>query len=269
MKLRIIMADPAGNRTAIVRTPVPADQRAQIAARLLQISELRAEQVGFETTPLMGATGRLDMMGGEFCGNAARSYGYLLWKEKQEIQEKQEGKQETHGETAGNIMIEISGSPHPLNVFCDLVQGSSYAQMPMPTAIEYSPDGYPLVVSEGITHMILEDMEPDQDLIRRLVDSCGQKWDAFGIMFLKGEELIPVVYVAAAGSLVYESSCGSGSLAAAWYLERKTAQDGLSSYSFQEPGGTIRVDLLREKDGKISGRMGGALFLEKETEIEL
>jgi hypothetical protein len=29
------------------------------------------------------------------------------------------------------------------------------------------------------------------------------------------------------------------------------------------------VDLLREKDGKISGRMGGALFLEKETEIEL
>lgn len=266
MKLRIIMADPAGNRTAIVRTPVPADQRAQIAAEILKIRGLRAEQVGFETSPVMGGAGRLDMMGGEFCGNAARSYGYLLWKE---IQEKQEGKQETHGETAGNIMIEISGSPYPLSVFCDLVQGSSYAQMPMPTAIEYSPEGYPLVVSEGITHMILEDMEPDQDLIRRLVDSCGQKWDAFGIMFLKGEELIPVVYVAAAGSLVYESSCGSGSLAAAWYLERKVARDGLSSYSFQEPGGTILVDLLREKDGRVSGRMGGALFLEIETEIEL
>ena len=266
MKLRIIMADPAGNRTAIVRTPVPADQRAQIAAEILKIRGLRAEQVGFETSPVMGGAGRLDMMGGEFCGNAARSYGYLLWKE---IQEKQEGKQETHGETAGNILMEISGSPHPLSVYCDLAEGSSYAQMPMPTAIEYSPEGFPLVISEGITHMILEDMEPDQDLIRRLVDSCGQKWDAFGIMFLKGEELIPVVYVAAAGSLVYESSCGSGSLAAAWYLERKVARDGLSSYSFQEPGGTIRVDLLREKDGRVSGRMGGALFLEKETEIEL
>ena len=259
MKLRIIMADPAGNRTAIVRTPVPADQRAQIAAEILKIRGLRVEQVGFETSPVMGGAGRLDMMGGEFCGNAARSYGYLLWMEKQEEQRKE----------AGNILIEISGSPRPLCVFCDPAQGSSYAEMPMPSAIEYSPEGYPLVVSEGITHMILEDMEPDQDLIRRLVDSCGQKWDAFGIMFLKGEELIPVVYVAAAGSLVYESSCGSGSLAAAWYLERKTAQDGLSSYSFQEPGGTIRVDLLREKDGKISGRMGGALFLEKETEIEL
>ena len=75
MKLRIIMADPAGNRTAIVRTPVPADQRAQIAAKILQINDLRAEQVGFETSALMGGTGRLEMMGGEFCGNAARSYG--------------------------------------------------------------------------------------------------------------------------------------------------------------------------------------------------
>ena len=259
MKLRIIMADPAGNRTAIVRTPVPADQRAQIAAKLLQIKELRAEQVGFETSPVMGGAGRLDMMGGEFCGNAARSYGYLLWKEKQEAQDK----------AAGNILMEISGSPHPLCVFCDPAQGGSYAEMPMPTAIEYSPEGFPLVVSEGITHMILEDMEPDEDLIRHAVDTYGRSWDAFGIMFLKGERLTPVVFVAAAGSLVYESSCGSGSLAAAWYLEQKTAREGMSTYSFQEPGGTIRVEICREKDGSISGRMGGALLLEKETEIEL
>lgn len=263
MKLRIIMADPAGNRTAIVRTPVSADQRAQIAAKILQINDLRAEQVGFETPSMMGGAGRLDMMGGEFCGNAARSYGYLLWKEKQEEQK------EIQREAARNILMEISGSPHPLRVYCDPVQGSSYAQMPMPTAVKYSPEGYPLVISEGITHMILEDMEPDEDLIRRLVETYGQKWEAFGIMFLKGERLIPVVYVAAAGSLVYESSCGSGSLAAAWYLEQKIAQCGLSSYSFQEPGGTIRVEIRREKDGSLSGRMGGALFLEKETEIEL
>lgn len=263
MRLRIIMADPAGNRTAIVRTPVHADQRAQIASKLLQISELRAEQVGFETSPLMGAAGRLQMMGGEFCGNAARSYGYLLWVEKQEVQ------QEAQGDRSGNILMEISGSPHPLRVFCYPAQSSSYAEMPMPTAIEYSREGYPLIIGEGISHMILEDMEPEEDLIRRLVDTYGRRWDAFGIMFLKGKRLVPVVYVAAAGSLVYESSCGSGSLAAAWYLEQKTAREGLSSFCFQEPGGTIRVEIRREKDGSVSGRMGGALFLEEETEIEL
>ncbi len=259
MKLRIIMADPAGNRTAIVRTSVPADRRAQIAAKLLQRKDLRAEQVGFETSPLIGGAGRLLMMGGEFCGNAARSYGYLLWMEKQEEQRKE----------AGNILIEISGSPRPLCVFCDPAQGSSYAEMPMPSAIEYSPEGYPLVISEGITHMILEELEPGEDLVRRTVGTYGQRWDAFGMMFLKGEQLIPVVYVAAADSLVYESSCGSGSLAAAWYLAQKNARDGLSSCCFREPGGTIRVEILREKDGTVSGRMGGALFLEKETEIEL
>ena len=271
MKLRIIMADPAGNRTAIVRTPVPADQRAQIAAKILQINDLRAEQVGFETSALMGGIGRLEMMGGEFCGNAARSYGYLIWKEKQEARHeaRHEACQEVQGDEAGNILIEISGSPQPLSVLCDLAEGSSYAQMPMPTMIEYSPEGFPLVISEGITHMILEDMEPDRDLIRRLVDTYGQRWEAFGIMFLKGERLVPVVYVAAADSLVYESSCGSGSLAAAWYLEQKKTQDGLSSFCFQEPGGTIRVEIRREKDGSVSGRMGGALYLEEETEIEL
>ena len=31
----------------------------------------------------------------------------------------------------------------------------------------------------------------------------------------------------------------------------------------------IRVDIRREKDGSVSGRMGGTLFLEQETEIEL
>lgn len=270
MKLRIIMADPAGNRTAIVRTPVPADQRAQIAAKLLQMKELRAEQAGFETSPVMGGAGRLEMMGGEFCGNAARSYGYLLRKE-------QSGPQE---EGAGKIRIEISGSPHPLEVFCDPARGSSYAQMPMPLEIEYTPEGYPLVISEGITHMILENMEADKDLIRRAVASYGDRWDAFGIMFLKGERLTPVVYVEASGSLVYESSCGSGSLAAAWYMERMSynkspgthaehPEDRTCTYCFREPGGEIRVDIIREKDGSVSGRMGGDLFLEKEIEIEI
>ena len=38
MKIKLIMADPAGNRTAIVRTPVPAAQRAQIKALQSQIN---------------------------------------------------------------------------------------------------------------------------------------------------------------------------------------------------------------------------------------
>ena len=281
MKLKLIMADPAGNRTAIVRTPVPAAQRTQIAAKLLEIPELRAEQAGFETAPCMGGAGRLEMMGGEFCGNAARSYGYLLWRERNPRGDIERAE----NETAGSMQIEISGSAQPLAVDCDLEKGTSYAQMPLPDAILHTSEGYPLVVSEGITHVILQDMDPDEDLIRRLVEEYGDRWDAFGMMFLKGDRLTPVVYVCDAGSLVWESSCGSGSLAAAWYLGRMkhVLEDGTAGKSganvspveetvdfrFLEPGGEISVRISRGQDGGLIAQMGGRISLEREIELEL
>lgn len=293
MKLKLIMADPAGNRTAIVRTPVPAAQRAQIAAKLLEIPGLRAEQAGFETAPCMGGAGRLEMMGGEFCGNAARSYGYLLWRERNPRGDIER----TENETAGSMQIEISGSAQPLEVDCDLEKGTSYAQMPLPDAVLHTSEGYPLVVSEGITHVILQDVDPDEDLIRRLVEGYGDRWDAFGMMFLKGDCLTPVVYVRGAGSLVYESSCGSGSLACAWYLDRagrekesvpadvnaadKACGTGSPSrmntggseapavYRFREPGGEITVRISHETGGAVIARMGGRISLEQELEVEI
>lgn len=288
MKIKLIMADPAGNRTAIVRTPVPAAQRAQIAAKLLEIPGLRAEQAGFETAPQMGGAGRLEMMGGEFCGNAARSYGYLLWQE----QNRAAGLQ-----PAGSLRIEISGSAQPLEVDCDLAEGTSFAQMPLPEVVLYTPERCPMVVGEGITHVILQDVDPDEDLIRRLVEEYGDRWDAFGMMFLKGDCLTPVVYVRGAGSLVYESSCGSGSLACAWYLDRagrekesvpadvnaadKACGTGSPSrmntggseapavYRFREPGGEITVRISHETGGAVIARMGGRISLEQELEVEI
>ena len=288
MIIKLIMADPAGNRTAIVRTPVPAAQRAQIAAKLLEIPGLRAEQAGFETAPRMGGAGRLEMMGGEFCGNAARSYGYLLWQE----QNRAAGPQ-----PAGSLRIEISGSAQPLEVDCDLAEGTSFAQMPLPEVVLYTPERCPMVVGEGITHVILQDVDPDEDLIRRLVEEYGDRWDAFGMMFLKGDCLTPVVYVRGAGSLVYESSCGSGSLACAWYLDRagrekesvpadvnaadKACGTGSPSrmntggseapavYRFREPGGEITVRISHETGGAVIARMGGRISLEQELEVEI
>jgi len=257
--LRIIMADPAGNRTAIVRTFVPAPLRARTAAEIMQIRSLHAEQVGFETTPLAGGAGRLEMMGGEFCGNAARSYGYLLSTERADQNEE--------------ILIEISGHTGLLKVSCDPARKRSFAWMPMPQRLDYSPEGLPMVISEGITHMILENTDPDPDLIRRMVDRYGKKYEAFGMMFLREDRLVPVVYVEAAGSLVYESSCGSGSLAAAWYQDGRASR-GLEPgretlYTYKEPGGDILIRLHREEDGSLTGEMGGEILLEPERTVTL
>ncbi|MCL2320286.1 MAG: hypothetical protein FWC45_09390, partial [Treponema sp.] len=85
--MKILIADPAKNITVFILEPVetPAERRA-LAMAILADTRLRAEQVGFVTPPSSGkaapGTGaplwRLDMAGGEFCGNAARSFGLYV-----------------------------------------------------------------------------------------------------------------------------------------------------------------------------------------------
>ena len=255
MKCTVVMADPAGNRTAIVRG-VPKAQRQKAAQAVMADPSLRAEQVGFETRPLYGGSaGRLEMAGGEFCGNAARSYGYLLCKEK----------------GIDHCKIEMSGTRERLEVICDLERETSAAQMPMPEKLELAgeeADGlYPMVVFRGITHMICPDKEFDEAFARRMIDSFGKSYPAFGVQFVSGDILIPVVYVAESDTVCCESSCGSGSLAAAWYMTRDK-KDGFHSYNFEEPGGTIIVNIAK-RQGRYAGTVGGKLTLEEPVEIEV
>lgn len=256
MKWTVVMADPAGNRTAIVRSGVPKSERQRVAAAIMADPALRAEQVGFETRPLYGGSlGRLEMAGGEFCGNAARSFGYLLCREKE----------------IDHCKIEMSGTREQLEVICDLERETSAAQMPMPEKLEMAGEDadsmYPLVISRGITHMICMDTEFDEEFARRMIDKFGRSYSAFGVQFVNGDSLTPVVYVAASDSVCCESSCGSGSLAAAWFLTRDK-KDGFHGYNFEEPGGTITVNIAK-RQGRYAGTVGGKLTMEEPVEMEL
>ena len=75
MDLCYILADPSGNTTAFVLSPVPPHQYGPVARAVME--RLKAEQVAFLHD------GRMDMMGGEFCGNASRSFA--LWQALQRI----------------------------------------------------------------------------------------------------------------------------------------------------------------------------------------
>ncbi|MCA5962637.1 hypothetical protein LC724_22770 [Blautia sp. RD014234] len=76
MKVKIRVADPAGNITIFVMTPLERSQYAEAANQLLEQKKYKAEQVGFVEEKEDG-TQHMQMMGGEFCGNATRSFGYL------------------------------------------------------------------------------------------------------------------------------------------------------------------------------------------------
>ena len=74
MRIKVRVADPAGNITIFVTTPVEREKYPFIARQLLAREDLKGEQVGFIERKARGGF-RMEMMGGEFCGNASRSFG--------------------------------------------------------------------------------------------------------------------------------------------------------------------------------------------------
>ena len=79
MELRYTVIDPTKNITLLVTTPVPRDVQPRVAMELLR-REKDAEQVGF-AEGLAAGKPRLQMMGGEFCGNAAMSMAAWLHRD--------------------------------------------------------------------------------------------------------------------------------------------------------------------------------------------
>ena len=257
MIVRYIPADPAGNLTAIVLSPVAPQARAAVAARMMARCPEGFEQVGFaEEDSLTGEFPRLCMMGGELCGNAARAFACYAAGVR--------GRGETR------LSVAISGARNPVPVEIEPASGCAYAQMPLPCALDrLCADGrdIPLVRMDGIDHALLLNEAPSPELAERVLAAMpGQ--DAQGVLFVQGGRMTPLVYVPATDTRVWESSCGSGTVALAWYLARRFA-DGTHVFAFDEPGGRLeaRVAMAGGRAARIE--MGGAVRLGEERKIEL
>lgn len=259
LELKITMADPAGNRTAFVEGMVEPEHYAAVGAALLKEGDLKAEQAGFSCPPRFGSAGRLEMMGGEFCGNAARSFGMWLGMRL--------------GKKAGDtIPIEVSGSSSVLEVL--LEENGAWISMPLPEQmIEIAvPDEensgsflhFPAVVLEGITHVILENTPPSNSLARSVIEEAARKTkaEAAGAIFVNPDLMTPAVWVRATDSFVWESSCGSGTLAAAAWLGRGV-KSGVFRQELQQPGGILKAELTVQNSTIIDARIGGPVFFEE------
>ena len=79
MKIVYCYVDPGGNPTVLVLNKVSRKSQAKVANSIFQKLTNSCEQVGFiEPAGDPNAQFRLQMMGGEFCGNAARATG-VFW----------------------------------------------------------------------------------------------------------------------------------------------------------------------------------------------
>lgn len=254
MELSIRIANPAGNITIFVMSAVPQQQYAAVAAMLLAEGSFRAEQVAFHVAPKMGGDGRIEMMGGEFCGNATRSYGYLLSK--------------LLPGNPDSVRVEISGADRPLTVKVDAVFGRCETEMPLPTEkilIEYDDEAFSAVCFDGIVHTIVPGAPRSQAFVDGLLAAVRNAVDssAYGVMFLDGAHMVPVVYVCETDSMIWESSCGSGSMAVA-ALGAMTQRDGTYSCALQQPGGIIEVVATAEEGRVTHCSMGGPVSLSDE-----
>jgi diaminopimelate epimerase len=270
----IVVADPAKNITVFVLDEIrDREKRAETARTLLADPRFKAEQVGFVLPPPGGKAGRrlwrLEMMGGEFCGNAARSFGLFIARETG-----------LHGRIP--VTVEISGMDTPLVVTADTEAGTAEVEIPKPLAMDrveihggkMEGRAFPLVIFDGIVHAIAPDTKPEEKTFRliktavekRCRDLAGPEQEgrpgAIGVMFFDTESrfMTPAVYVAATDSLVFESSCGSGSAAlAAWKTRGSGA--GESRLEVRQPGGVIGVTVCRQNGEIARIRIGGPVQL--------
>jgi len=233
MKLDIYVADPAGNVTIFVKTPVEREDYVAIANKLLELKEYGAEQVAyiksFKNKPY-----QMEMMGLEFCGNATRSFAYLVAREN-------------HLKTPQNIEVDVSGSDEPLEVKVDFAKEDATVAMAEPKSIDViniEGNVIPVVDMGGISHVILENHSFNEELADKILDHfiLAGGIDALGLMFVKNDEMYPVVYVHNTKTFIHEGSCGSGSIAYAYYKLHKKDK-GQHKLDIKQPGGALSVTI--------------------------
>ncbi|WP_405728429.1 hypothetical protein [Anaerotignum sp.] len=253
MELKFIKASPTENMTLLIESPVPREKHLEVAEKLIAYGSVYAEQAGYIEEPQdPRAEKRLQMMAGEFCGNASLSLAAALAEEKDlSVGEETE------------IVLEVSGADRLVNCHLRKEEKGFFGKvaMPLPKAIEYKKfllegETYelPVVVFEGISHIIVPASLWGAEGVRK-AELAAKEWAgempaAFGILLFEEEkgECQPLVSVQGV-TLIWERGCGSGTSAVGAYLAMKAGKS--LSVSLKQPGGVMGAEVSVE-NGKIT-----------------
>ena len=258
MEIQYLLADPTKNITVLVTTPVSRALQPELASLLLDL-EPEAEQVGFVETAADGQM-RLQMMGGEFCGNATRAYAMYVARQRGGLSE---------------VRLRVSGCDHIVTAMVDLARGAARAEMPLPRAVraaEVEGHAGTLVDLAGIAHLVIEGVAPSEDFFRAAepLFSAIEGLDAYGVIFLDrtSHRMTPLVKVVDTGTLIWEGSCGSGTIACA-VAESAGLADGLFEQDYFQPAGVVRASVERRGGAVVSAAIGGPVTLDEPMCITL
>ncbi len=246
MNLDFIKLSPLGNTTVFLRGEAAREVRAALLSEAMDYDHLAAEQAGFLVAPHSEkALLRIEMSGGEFCGNATLSAAALAAAEG----------------AVPPFFVECSGAAAPLRSEARyLGAGRWLARVEMPQAHEMrrrslagrsrgglSRAGAATCVAlPGICHLVVEAADLSAEEYDALLAYLMREVhaDAYGVVPFErvGRErfrIRPYVAVPRAKSRVFERACGSGSLALA--LALGDAAEG-TRIAVEQPGGTLFVE---------------------------
>lgn len=269
MKLRFAKVNPVENMTIFVLDMIPRNNHLTIASRLMDYSNLYAEQVGFIEEPMSIKgkslnTLRLQMMGGEFCGNATRSLAaYMVYDNHPSINKL--------SDESYIVSLEVSGSNELLDCLVTRTDKgnilNSRINMPLPertTTVNINKISAIRVDFEGISHFIVdsnkvEDKEDFYTHIKRYMSK--EEYHAFGVMYYDRDKdfIEPLVYVKLTNSKFWERSCASGT--SAFGIAKAVEKNEDVKLVVKQPGGILEIEVNIE-DEKITN-----VFLSGTVEI--
>ena len=254
VEIRFIKTNPTQNMTLLIQSFVPRWEQLETAKRLIAYDSVYAEQAGYIEEPESEeADARLQMMAGEFCGNATLSLAAYLFAKEMPLP----------GEKA-TLFLEVSGAPELLACQMEKTEtdfiGTISMPLPLWTGIrEYPLQGtaYPLFTAafDGICHIIVPAALWGAQA-ETIAEQAAREWadridaEAFGILLFDEESLSlrPLVCVKDS-SLVWERGCGSGTAAVGAYLSEK--ENSSLSLEIRQPGGTMGISAKRA-DGRLT-----------------
>lgn len=221
MKVTFGIYWPGGNTTALVSEAVPQKLHARIAKAIIK-HRPDIEQVGFILPPKKSAADlHLQMMGGEFCGNAARCAALYSAGQKNK----------------SLIRLTVSGYPKILTAQIKGVSVNLKIPSSFVKTIQPQPQGW-LVSMYGIRFFVTE-AKLSRTQILAFLKKYQAGFPAIGIIYLEKKSrhfaITPWVKVLKTKTLTLETGCASGTLAAAMVLNSKNKTK--KNFSITQPSG--------------------------------
>jgi diaminopimelate epimerase/GNAT superfamily N-acetyltransferase len=259
---RIAIAYPSGNTTAVVFDQLLSADRKVLNNAIMDTwknngnNQPEIEQCCFiSQSSDPRAIARVEMFGGEFCGNATRSAAWLI----------------TSGKDYKGL-IEVSGAARPLEF--TVKNGDVSVEMPLPndrTLFQLVPEGT-LVQLDGITQLVVADQDPRQlltQLLRENKYSLASQ-PAVGVSSYNpsSSKAKFCVWVNEVDTIFDETACGSGTSAIGIAV---TAKDQTSTMLpvTQPSGETITTETTYDNDKITKSTITGKVNILYDGEMKL